>query len=115
ALPLVQPMTVNGRFNKPGDEDWYRVRVGRGKTIRLDVMAQRVLRSPVDTLVEVFDAAGKKLVENDDGRLYSRPNQCAHDFSSGDSWLPFTAPADGDYFVRVSEQSGQGGPQAIYR
>src|SRR6185436_7277240 len=56
-----------------------------------------------------------KLAENDDGKLFARPNHCAHEFTSADSWLTYTATKDGDYFVRLSEQTGTGGPQAVYR
>lgn len=109
------PVVVNGRIDKPGDEDWFRVPLKKGQAALFEVMAQRLVRSPLDTIVEVYDAAGKKLAENDDGTLFAHPNQCAHDFSSADSWLVFTAPADGDYFLRLRDQAGAGGPSAVYR
>lgn len=112
---LQLPMTANGRFDSPEDEDWYRLTLEKGDGVLLDVLAERVLRSPVDSLVEVFDTEGTKLAENDDGRLFARPNHCDHDFSSADSWLQFKAPAKGDYLVRLSNQGGIPGPRAIYR
>src|SRR5262249_29889519 len=66
AQPLKIPMTANGRFLEPGDVDWYRITLAKGKGVLLRTTAQRHLRSPVDTLLEVFDAAGRKLAENDD-------------------------------------------------
>lgn len=113
AMPLTMPVTVNARFDKPGDTDWFRVTLKKGEGMLLYTTAQRHLRSPVDTLIEVLDEAGKKLAEDDDGMLFA--GQCAHDFKSTDSWLPFTAPKDGQYLIRVSDQNGTGGPQAIYR
>lgn len=113
AMPLAMPVTVNARFDKPGDADWYRIALKKGRGVVLQTTAQRHLRSPVDTLVEIFDEAGKKLAEDDDGPLFA--GQCAHDFKSGDSWLLFEAPKDGSYLVRVSDQNGTGGPHAIYR
>lgn len=115
AAPLSIPAATNGRFDRNGDEDWFRVALKKGQGAVFDVTAQRHLRSPVDSMLEVFDAAGKKLAENDDGRVYARPNQCSHEFSSADSWLAFTAPADGDYFVRLRDMSGVSGPTALYR
>lgn len=115
AQVLNLPMTANGRFDSPEDEDWYRLTLKKGESVLLDVMAERVLRSPVDSLLEVFDAAGKKLSENDDGRLFARPNHCDLDFSSADSWLSFKAPADGEYFVRLTNLAGTVGPRAVYR
>jgi hypothetical protein len=79
----------------------------------LDVTAQRHLRSPVDTLLQVFDADGKKLAENDDGVMFA--GQVEHDFPSSDSGLEFVAPVDGDYFIRITDQNGTGGPHVVYR
>ncbi len=81
----------------------------------LQTVAQRELRSPVDTHVQICDAAGKPLAENDDGSAFAGNIQCAHDFVSSDSFLMFTAPAAGDYFVRVRNRSEAAGPQAVYR
>lgn len=113
ATALALPVTVNGRFDRTGDADWFRVSLKKGRGVLLEVTAQRHLNAPVDSLLEVHDDAGKKVAENDDGPLFA--GQCEHDFPSADSWLPFTAPADGDYFVRVSDQSGAAGPRAVYR
>jgi hypothetical protein len=115
-LPFKFPadgVTVNGRFDKPNDADWYRVSLKKGEGFVLEIAAQRHLRSPVDTVVAVFDAAGKQLADNDDGAFFS--GQCEHDYPSADSRLEFTAPADGEYFIRVTDQSGVTGPRAIYR
>ncbi|MGH2688478.1 MAG: hypothetical protein ACRDKW_06695, partial [Actinomycetota bacterium] len=112
-VPL--PAVVNGRFDRAGDADQFRIRLKRGQGLLLEVLAQRHLRSPVDTGLEVWDEAGKKLAENDDGKLFAHPNACAHDFASADSWLTWTAPADGAYRVRLRNENGKGGPEAIYR
>ncbi|MGE0606744.1 MAG: PPC domain-containing protein [Pirellulales bacterium] len=113
ALPLAVPSTANGRFLTAGDEDWYRLSLKAAAGVILQTTAQRLIRSPLDTVIEVFDAAGKKLAENDDGNLLA--GQTHHDFAAADSWLTFTAPTDGDYFVRVRDQTGAAGPQAVYR
>ena len=106
-------VTVNGRFGKSGDADWYRIALKKGQGVLLEVAAQRHLRSPVDTALLVTDAAGKTVAENDDGDMFA--GQCEHDFPSADSRLEFSAPADGDYFVRVTDQGGAAGPRAVYR
>jgi hypothetical protein len=115
AAALKLPTTVNGRFGQPGDEDWYRLRLEAGKGVLLQTIAQRELRSPVDTHLQVCDAAGKPLAENDDGSAFAGNIQCAHDFVSSDSFLMFTPPAAGDYLVRVRNRSEAAGPRAIYR
>lgn len=105
--------TVNARFEAPGDEDWYRITLAKGQSVALVTLAQRHLRAPVDTLIEVFDAAGKKLAENDDGSRFM--GQAWHDFESADSLLVFSSPADAEYFVRLTNGSGVYGPASVYR
>ena len=113
ATPLELPMTANGRFGESGDDDWYRVRLVAGQPISLETTAQRFLRSPVDTLIEVFDATGKKLAENDDG--FRIDYISIYDFRVMDSRLVFTPPTTADYFVRVTDQSGGSGLRSVYR
>jgi hypothetical protein len=115
ALPVTVPTVVNGRFDREGEEAWFRVQLKKGQSILLEVTAQRHLRSSMDSRLRVFDAAGKMLLENDDGRLFAHPNQCAHDFGSADSWASFLAPADGDYLICLNDQNSSHGAQAIYR
>jgi hypothetical protein len=113
ANAVASPVTVNGRFHEPGESDWYRLHLAQGQAVIASTLAQRHLRAAVDTAIEVYDAAGKKLAENDDGSLFM--GQVWHDYESADSWLSFTAPAEGDYFLRARDQSGAAGPQAVYR
>lgn len=105
--------TVNGRFDSPTDAEWYKVMLKKGQGVLLEVAAQRHVRSPVDTHLQVTDAKGTLLAENDDGDLFA--GQCEHDFPSADSRLEFTAPADGDFFIRLTDQNGTAGPLALYR
>lgn len=115
-LPVKFPdagITVNGRFDKPNDADWYKFTLKKGEGVLIEVAAQRHLRSPLDTVLTVTDATGKMLAENDDGAIFT--GQCEFDFPSSDSRLEFTAPTDGDYFVRLTDQSGVTGSRAVYR
>lgn len=113
AMQVSIPATINGRIDAKGDEDWYRVSLKKGKPVTFEVTAQRHLRSPIDSMIEIYDTAGKKLAENDDGTPFA--HQCAGDFASADSWLAFTPSADGEYLVRLRDQSGNFGPHAVYR
>lgn len=106
--------TVNARFHEPGDVDWYRITLAAKQKVWLDVTAQRFSRSPVDTLLQVYDAQGKMLAENDDD-AFDPSYESYHDYRTTDSRLNFEAPAAGDYFIRLTEQTGVGGPRAIYR
>ena len=106
--------TVNARFQEAGDADWYRVTLAAKQRVWFDVTAQRFSRSPVDTLLQVYDAQGKLLTENDDD-AFDPSYESYHDYRTTDSRLNFEAVAAGDYFVRISEQTGSGGPRAVYR
>lgn len=113
ATPLSFPVTVNARIGAAGDEDWYRLTLAAKQGVLLQTVAQRHLGSPVDTSLEVYDAMGRLVLENDDGRPFG--NECLHDFESFDSWLQFTPATPGDYFVRVRDQGNAAGARAIYR
>lgn len=113
AQPVVHPCTVNARFLTSAEEDWYLLDLKAQEGVLIEIVADRHLRSPVDSRVEVYDATGRKLAENDDGSPLQ--SECLHDYNSLDSWLPFTAPGDGKYFIRVVNQGSEVGPRAVYR
>lgn len=115
ATALELPVAVVGRFDQPGDADWFKLSLQQGEGVLLETVAQRHLGAPVDTELRVFDAGGKELAKNDDGSPFGGSVQCAHDFVASDSWLPFTAPAAGDYFVRVRDLNQAEGPQSVYQ
>ncbi len=108
-----RPIVINGRFDQQGDTDWFRLELVKDETVFLDVLAQRHLRSPVDTLLEVYDSEGKILTANDDSNLLL--SEVNHEFVPFDSQLSFRAKKSGSYVVKLSEQSGASGPRAVYR
>lgn len=114
AQPISCPATVNARFAEPNDADWYRISLAAGQKVWFDVIAQRFTESPVDTLLQVFDATGKMLAENDDDP-HDPEYESFHHFRTTDSKLLFTAPAAGEFFVKLTEQSGLSGQRAVYR
>jgi hypothetical protein len=84
-----------------GEEDWFRFPATKGVALDVDVYARR-LGSPLDSVVEVFDAKGQSLAANDDA-------------AGADSALEFTPPETTNYFVRIRDTLGQGGPDYAYR
>jgi hypothetical protein len=54
------PATANGRIERPGDVDVYRFAAKKGERLIVDVNARRI-GSPLDSFVEILDAAGKPL------------------------------------------------------
>jgi hypothetical protein len=95
------PVAFNGIIEKPGDADHFRFRAKRGDVIDVNAFAFRV-GSPLDTVVAVLDANGELIAANDDDETH-------------DSRLEVTVPADGEYFVRVTDKRRQGGPMFVYR
>ncbi|MEX0979348.1 MAG: hypothetical protein WDZ48_10870, partial [Pirellulales bacterium] len=73
-----------------GDYDFYEVpSVAAGDVITVQIGAEMFF-SEVDSVVGIYDAAGNVLAFNDQ-------------FSGNDSFLEFTAPHAGDYFVFVAD------------
>ena len=95
------PVALNGIIAKKGESDWFKFTAKKSQPLEIAVYARR-LRSPIDSVIEVFDAKGKSLASNDDT-------------SGADSYLKFSPPADGDYFLKVRDQLGQGGLDYVYR
>jgi hypothetical protein len=60
------PCVVSGRIDQAGDADVFRFKVDRKQTLVIDVAA-RTPGSPVDALLLIDDANGKRIVANDDG------------------------------------------------
>jgi hypothetical protein len=112
AKEFAAPIGISGRFDRQGDVDYYRLKLEPKKKYRCEITAQRYLRSPVDTHVEVFGADGTSLQANDD--LASSDVEQLHDFDSFDSATVITGPADGVCYVAVREQTGSFGPRAVY-
>lgn len=112
--PITIPGLINARFNEPGDVDWYKLTLKAGQKVWLDVQAHRHLRSPADSLLQVYDSEGKLVAENDDD-LTPMDYMSIHDHKTTDSQLLFTAPKAGEYKVKLVEQSGVGGQRSVYR
>lgn len=111
ANPLTgEAITVNAALEKAGDVDTYAVTVSAGRTLVASITANRVLKSPMDGVLQIVDARGTVVAQNDD--------DC-----SRDPLVEFTAPVDGTWYVRVfafpaepnSSIAFAGGADYIYR
>ena len=65
ASTLALPVVVNGRIHAAGDVDVFAVKGRAGEQIVAEVTARR-LGSPLDSVVEIVDAAGARIARNDD-------------------------------------------------
>lgn len=110
ASAVTLPLIVNGRIDKPGDVDVFRFEGKAGQQIIAEVAARR-LGSPVDSALELTDAAGKRLVFNDD----HEDKGDALNTHQADSMISFVLPADGVYFIRLNDAQHQGGQEYAYR
>jgi hypothetical protein len=104
------PVIINGRIDRPGDQDVFAIRGRAGEEIVAEVWARR-LESPLDSVLRLTDAAGKQLAFNDD-----------HDDKAfgllthqADSLLSATLPANGAYYLWISDAEHHGGPEYAYR
>lgn len=94
-------MIANGRFEMPGDVDFYRVK-GRGNHEMIFEVFARRLGSPVDASLTVFDSDGNQIAFNDDYEDLASGLTTHH----ADSRISVKLPSDGQAFVRVSDTQG---------
>jgi hypothetical protein len=115
ATPASYPLTMNGRLGSPGDVDMFALDLKARQEIAVDVLAGRILRSPVDLSVSILSPSGIELAQNDDDPSLLEPTANRADVLSGDPRLEFTAPSDGRYTLVIRDLAGRGGPECIYR
>jgi hypothetical protein len=110
AQSVLPPMVINGRINSPGDVDVFAVFCHAGEPLVAEVTARR-LNSPLDSWLRVTDATGRQLAFNDD----YEDKGAGLLTQNADSYLTFTAPADGLYYIHLGDALGKGGPEFAYR
>jgi hypothetical protein len=95
------PVTINGRIFPREDVDIWTFQARKNQVITAEVCAAR-LGSPLDSRLEVRDPQGRRIAEDDDT-------------FGPDSFVRFTAPADGQYQVRIHDINFRGGQAYVYR
>ncbi|MEN6308736.1 MAG: hypothetical protein ABFD91_13395 [Anaerohalosphaeraceae bacterium] len=104
------PCIINGQVDQSGDMDIFCFEGQGGQQIVMEVDSRR-LHSPLDSLIRLKDADGKMLAWNDD----------CEDKESGlmthyaDSYLMYTLPQDGAYYVCLTDSQSHGGDDYGYR
>lgn len=99
-----EPIALNGVIETPGDIDFFKVPLKKDQQVVLQAFAQS-LGSPLDSVVNVYNEKGASLGGNDDGGGRRRL----------DSKQTVKIPADGNYYVRVTDHLERGGPNYVYR
>lgn len=95
------PVTINGRVFPREDVDIWTFVAKAGQTITAEVCAARI-GSPLDARLEIRNAAGRRLMEDDDT-------------FGNDPRLQFTIPTDGEYSVQIFDAGFGGLQDHVYR
>ena len=103
AASFTIPSVLNGRIEAPGDVDFWKIDAKKGDQLLFEVHAS-TLGSELDSVLTIYSADEKRLVEADDN---------GQDI---DAKQVFNVPTDGTYFVKISHRiAKRGGPQFGYR
>jgi len=94
---------MTGVIGKPGEIDVFRIKLAAKQAIVVRTDA-RTAGSPLDPVLRILKADGSQLQEVDDGSK--------GDF---DPDVNFTAPAEGEYRIAITDRFGLGGPRFFYR
>ncbi len=96
------PAAFNGILQAADDVDWFKVNGKKDQTLEFTVYGRRILRSPLDSWLEIYNAAGARLAANDDA-------------GGPDSVQSFKFPEDGEYLIAIRDQLNEGSPFHAYR
>ena len=96
------PAAFNGILQTAGDVDWFKIKGKKDQQYDFTVYGRRVLRSPIDSWLEIYNAAGGRLAANDDA-------------GGPDSVQTFKFPEDGEYLIAIRDQLNEGSPFHAYR
>ncbi len=95
------PLAFNGAIGEKGDADFFQFNAKKDQELDVSVYARR-LRSPLDSVLTLYDAKSHQIASNDDS-------------AGPDSYLHFKVPRDGAYYLSVRDQLSRGGPIFTYR
>ena len=96
------PAAFCGIIAEPGDNDFFSFEAKKGQTANIKLFGRKVLRSSLDSVVNVYNEKGGRVGGNDDS-------------GGPDSALNYKIPADGKYHVGISDHLRGGGPGYAYR
>ena len=96
--------------HQPDDSDVFCFEGRAGDEIVAEVIARR-LNSPLDSVLKLTDASGQQLALNDD----YEDKAAGLTTHQADSWLSLALPADGKYYLHLTDMQHQGGPEYAYR
>lgn len=103
ATAAVVPLgvVINGQLDKGGDADHFRFEARQGQRVLIECWAERI-DSRLRAVLEVFDAAGRRLAVN-------------RGYFGIDPLIDLRVPADGSFVVRVQDLVSSGSAEHFYR
>jgi hypothetical protein len=110
AQRVTLPIIVKGHIDAPGDCDVFRFEGRAGQEIVAEVMARR-LGSPLDSVLRLTASDGRQIAFNDDYEDQGSGLLTHH----ADSYLMTSLPADGTYYLHLSDAQHKGGADFSYR
>jgi len=110
AQAITPGIVLNGRIDEPGDCDIFKFESREGDKIVAEVYARR-LNSPLDSALKLTDTDGRVIAANDDHEDKASGLVTHH----ADSMLTATLPADGTYYLEISDAQEKGGTAYAYR
>mgnify|MGYP003123213388 CR=1 FL=1 len=96
------PALLCGVIEEPGDYDCFAFECKKGEKFRVRLFARETLRSPLDGVMNVFDADGKAVKSSDDSG--GKP----------DGFFDFTAASDSQHTIRIYDHLRGGSPLHNY-
>jgi hypothetical protein len=110
--------TVNGRLERIGEIDRFKVSLKKGEPVSFRIEAAS-LGSWLDSTLTLRDSDGNVVSENDDiGMLPVQPRQAVIQNAlpgNPDSRIDFQPRVTGEYTLEVVDRYGNGGPEYAYR
>jgi hypothetical protein len=111
---LLLPSAVAGVLDRTGAVDTYAFQAKKGERLTFQIAA-RPLNSALDSVLRILDAKGETLAENDDTSDRTGHKDRRNELLCADSRIEnWEVPADGRYFVEVSDVHGRGGARFTY-
>ncbi len=104
------PIILNGRIDRPGDQDVYRLQGRAGEEIVAEVFARR-LDSPLDSTLKLTDSTGRQVAANDDFEDKGA-GLLTH---QADSRISVRLPKSGTYYLHLGDTQHKGGVEYAYR
>lgn len=95
------PNAFNGIIETDGDIDYFKFQGKKDQTLEIECYARRI-RSPLDAVVNLYNAKFGRVAGNDDSR-------------GPDSYFRYKFPADGDYYISITDHLSRGGADFVYR